>query len=813
MLPRGSIALGTAVVAVMIAAVMCARTPLLANAGPESGLVLGVVGGVTLALAQARRGAFKDNRGFFKDWLGGVGAAAVFVLIFLTSTAIGGALSPTCSANAGRLPMLVSAVPVLLLQCALGLVIGRTVGRRLAVFACLALELMAAATLVWDYFHEPSFRVASHLFLVVSDDLVRGASLPVAAIAFRGATLVLSALVVLVGCALWPAQKMSGLSSSQGATWPSWTMALIVGLVFILAHSQARQAFAPSRTEMAETYALVKRRGPLVVHADPAESTPRDVDGILAEATLWFERLESRIGPLSREDIHIWLHGSRQAQARWTGASHVDFALPWRRELHIGSALLPHSTLGHELAHVVVGEKSDTLFKVPLSRFVLQNPAVTEGVAMALTPELVADSGLTLREQAAAMRRSGRAPDLRELFSQSGFFAEELGRAYVAAGALVEHIVADAGDEGPAVLARLYKGDGSLASVVVDVDELIARHTAALDATPLPHDALAFAVARFSRPSILDETCDPEQRAEAQRVRNLAHSGQLNDAIAAAARLEGSQNDDVADGTLTDLLAEAREVSDDEGSVALLRALVLRSPGAGERALRQFALGSDLWRTGSEREALAVWEQIDVDKADYDMQRQMRATLLFGQTALRLDANAVVSRAALAFFVETGSARDGARLAFAEAMGSLPLAALSPSEISPTRKPAEPPEVVALGRYILGRQLVLMGALDNAIRILRPVVDSALLSAEFQQQATLALGTALARKGKADDAKPLFSAADRAAVRSADRLLLRDRSERASRAAKAPMGPAVSSSETDPSYGDRLLLGIGAGPL
>ena len=148
MLPRGSIALGTAVVAVMIAAVMCARTPLLANAGPESGLVLGVVGGVTLALAQARRGAFKDNRGFFNDWLGGVGAAAVFVLIFLTSTAIGGALSPTCSANAGRLPMLVSAVPVLLLQCALGLVIGRTVGRRLAVFACLALELMAAATLV-----------------------------------------------------------------------------------------------------------------------------------------------------------------------------------------------------------------------------------------------------------------------------------------------------------------------------------------------------------------------------------------------------------------------------------------------------------------------------------------------------------------------------------------------------------------------------------------------------------------------------------------------------------------------------------------
>ncbi len=817
MLPRGAVSLGIAFVVVVIAAVVCGRVPLLANAGPESGMVLAVVGGTTLALAQSRRGAAKENSGFFGDWLIGVVVAGLFVLVFLISTAIGGAVSPTCSASGGRLPMLVLSVPVLLLQAAVGSAVGRSVGRRgLALLACLLLELAIAATLVVDFFREPGFRAASHFFVVVSGDLLRGASLPVAAIGFRCATLLLCAVVLCAGAALWPAQRKSGLGISQPTTWPLWAAALVLGLLFFGAHRQSRRALSPSRQEMEEAYSLVKRRGPLVVHADPLESTPRDVDGLLAEGTLWFERLESRLGPVSHDDIHIWLHASREAQAHWTGASHVDFALPWRREAHISSDTLPHHSLGHELAHVVVGEKSDTLFKVPTRFWVLHNPAVTEGVAMALTPELVVDSGLTLREQAAAMRRAGRAPDLRALFSHTRFFAEEPGRAYVAAGALVEQIVADAGEEGPAVLARLYRGDGALESVVVDVDDLIARHTAALDRTPLADDALAFAAARFSRASILEQTCDPDARAEAVQVRSLARTGHLAAALEQVARLEGDDGDDVADGTLSDLLADARGVDDQVGAISLLRALVSASPGPGERALREFALGSELWRQGQEREAVAVWEQIDVDKAENDLQRQIRAATLFGQTALRLYDQALISRAALAFFVESSPARDGSRLAFAAAVGAPRVPSVEPQPalaLAPEPQGQEPADVVALGRYILARQLLLTGALGDAVGLLRPVVDGGLLAAPFQQQALLVLGTALVRSGKPEDAEGLFVVAASAASRPADRLFFRDRAERAARAARAPPAPAVSTTESDPASGDRLLLGVGAAGL
>lgn len=796
MLPRGILSLAVAFLFVVAAAAVCGRFPLLANPGPESGMVLAVVGGLALALAMAKRGGKRDPAGYFADWSVGAAAAGVFVLVFLLSTAIGAAVSPTCSPSGGRLPMLTLAIPPLLLQAAFGVGVGRIVRRPgLAVVVCFVLELAMAASLVFDFLREPSFRSASHFFVVVSGDLLRGATLPFAAIGFRLATCLLCLLVVLVGSAWWPATKKSGLGSSQSTTWPLWIGAVVVGVAFVAAHSSARQALSPTRAEMVEAYSLVKKRGPLVVHADPLASTPREVDGMLAEGTLWFERLRARLGDVSNEEIHIWLHATREAQAHWTGASHVDFALPWRRELHIAGAVLPHRSLGHELAHVIVGEKSTTMLRAPARFGILHNPAVTEGVAMALTPELIVDEGLTLREQAAAMRRGGRAPELSGLFSFSRFFSEEPGRAYVAAGALVEQIIADAGDEGPTALARLYRGAGALEDAVVDVDDLIARHVAALDRLPLPPDAIGYAAARFSRPSILQETCDPGRTSEVNTIRSLARTGNVGSAVDRAAVLEGLErgaSDDVADGTLSDLLQDVWASGDDEGAIALLRELVTRAQTPADRVMREYILGGELWRSGHERDAVTLWERLDVSPIGVDRQRQIRAATIFGEAALRLRDDAIVSRAALRLLVGSTPSRDGARLALAEAVG---------------RTTTEPAGVVALGRYILGRQLVTLGNLDDGVRILRPLVDGVALDPVFHQQAILALATALVRKDKPDDARALLLAAADAADRGADRMYFRDRADRATRAMKAPAAPPFATATSDSAWADRLLLG------
>jgi len=787
------------VVVVVVAAVICGRIPLLSNPGPESGMVLAVVGGLVVALLGAGRGARRERDGFMGDWRVGVAFAALFLAIFAVATAIGAAVSPSCSENAGWLPMLIVAVPVLLVQAGLGPLVGRATGRRgLAVFALILVEIIAAGSIAFDLLNEPGFRTASHLFVVLSSDLLGGAALSTAAIAFRTVTLVLAVALALVGAALWPAQKSRGLVSGAASdTIGLWVAAVVVALVFVVGHGQARSALIPGRAALEEAYSLVKRRGPLVVHADPLTTSPREVDALLAEGTLWLERLRQRLGPLSDEEIHIWAHQGRDAMARHTGAVHVDFALPWRRELHVGSTAVPHRTLGHELAHVVLGERSDTFLQVPSRFIVLHNAAVTEGMAMAVTPELAVDQGLTLREQAAAMRRAGMSPSLTRLFSIARFFGEEPGRAYVAAGAFVEAIVAEAGDDAQTAIERLYRGAGELEAVSADVPGLIAEHERGLDAQPLPQDAVAFAAARFKRESILDEVCEPEVRDVGLRMRRLARTGDLAGAMDAARALEG----DDADGTLSALLAEVRAVGDVAGSVTLLRRLVELAPSPSERAVRELALGVELWRAGAEREAHAVWSAIDERVVVADLARQIVATRRFADTAMRLQAEARVSRAALAFFIADGRLREGARLAFARAVGAA--------------AGAEPDDVVDIARYVLGRALVQEGALAEAVALLRPLAATRALPEAFHEQATLALATALVRASAAGETGPealeearalLLQAAD-AASRPAMRLFLRDRAERVARAAAAPAGPSVSTSTTDPAQGDRLLLG------
>ncbi|HEY1101543.1 MAG TPA: hypothetical protein VGF99_21570 [Myxococcota bacterium] len=846
-----------AVVVIVIAAIVCGRVPLLSNPGPEAGLVLAVVGGLAIVFAGAVRGARRGRAGFFADWRSGVIVGVIGVVVFLVATAIGQAVSPSCSPNAGRWPMVIVAVPVLLVHAALGPLIGRTVGRRLAAVVVTVLVLAGSlALLAMQLLDEPGFRAASHLFVVVSGDLLQGAALPEAAIGYRAATALLAVVLALVGCALWPAEKTRGLvSGAASESAPLWAAAVVVGIVFVIAHRQATASLIPGRAAMEAAYALTKKRGQLVVHANPLIVTPRDVDAVLAEGTLWLDRLRARLGPLSDDDIHLWLHGDRVEQAKWTGASHVDFALPWRRELHIASMGVPHRSLGHELAHVVAGEKSNTFLKVPARFIVLHNAAVTEGLAMALTPELVVDDGLTLREQAAAMRQAGKAPDLATLFSLSRFFGEEPGRAYVAAGALIESIVADAGDDGPAAIGRLYQGAGRLDAAAGDDEAaLLARHEAALLALPLPADAAGFAASRFRRGSILDEICDPDVAAAGEALRAQARNGDVAGAIAGVTRLAGAE----ADGSFTDLFAEVRVAGDVAGGITLLNTLVELAPSPAERALRGLALGSEQWKAGLEREALSTWNALPLEAAPVDAQRQIVATRAFADVAVRLQHEAVVSRAALAFFVADSHTRDGARAAFAEAIGraavdfvrtssspaeAVPVvvdgavpAVVDPNAASvppPTPPPAtptrvgwqvrstspEPVEVLATALYVHARNLVVQGALPEASMVLRPLVEGQLLSATFHDQAVQALAAAAVRWASralvVDDVdraalegvrEQLLVAADNV-TRPASRLRLRDRAERVARAAAAPVPPALVTTTSPPEWADRLLLG------
>ncbi|OGQ25671.1 MAG: hypothetical protein A2138_22760 [Deltaproteobacteria bacterium RBG_16_71_12] len=411
------LAASLAVAAVVVAALACLRFPLTSSPGPEAALVLSVVGGVALCLSQAVRAARASPDGYASELSKALVVAGAMLAVFAVVTGVSGWLRPSCAAQRGFLAFLVLAAPVLLLHAAIGTLLGRAIARPgRALVAAIAFLCAAAALLFVRWYRDPSFIVTSHLFVVVAGDLLRGAAMPTDVLGFRLATLGYALAVAFGGAAAWPRIRRVGVAGSSTNTVALWVTAAAAVVVGLIADGASRGDLRPPRAEMESRYSYVKQRGPLVVHADPLAVRPKDVDAVLAEGTLWLDRLAVRLGTKPAGDIHVWLHADRGTAAHFTGAAHVDFALPWRREIHVEGVDVPHRSLGHELAHVVAGELSTAPLRIP-SRFVFfHRAAITEGVAVALTPELAANGGLTVKEQAAAMRRAGFAPGTAALF-------------------------------------------------------------------------------------------------------------------------------------------------------------------------------------------------------------------------------------------------------------------------------------------------------------------------------------------------------------------------------------------------------------
>ncbi|MBI1947098.1 MAG: hypothetical protein HYS27_15485 [Deltaproteobacteria bacterium] len=796
------VAASLAVGAVVVAAVACLRFPLTSSPGPEAALVLSVVGGVALSLAQAVRAARASPDGYAAELGKALVIAGAMLAVFAVVTGVSGWLRPSCAPQRGFLAFLVLAAPVLVVHAAIGTLLGRALARPgRALVAAVALLCAAGLLLFVRWYRDPSFIITSHLFVVVAGDLLRGASMPTDVLGFRVATLCYGCAVAFGGAAAWPRIRRVGVAGGPTNTVVLWVLAGVAVVVGLVADSTSRSELRPPRAEMEARYSYVKQRGALVVHADPLALRPRDVDAVLAEGTLWLDRLATRLGTRPSGDIHVWLHADRGTAAHFTGAAHVDFALPWRREIHVEGADVPHRSLGHELAHVVAGELSTAPLRIP-SRFVFfHHAAITEGVAVALTPELAANGGLTVKEQAAAMRRAGFAPDTAALFSGLSFFAESPARGYTAAGALIESLVARTLQNPTAALAALY-GTGSLEEALGSpeaVEQLMAAHHAHLDELPLPEDAAAVAVARFERPSVLDDVCRP---ADAERVRAIRTRARTGDVAGALADVEALGP--ASQRTLEDLLADALRVDDEAAAVAFAERIAAlptpeRKDAAALAAQRGEILGDALWRVGARARAFAEWDRARAEAMPVDEGRALLARRALAEVVLRGGATPA-SSAALGVLVATKP--DERAAAFARLHLAIGADGANPPELR-----AEARDGVRVARYIHARRLVQQGALDEAVRALRLLLDDGKLPPPLLEQVQLALATALLKLDHAAEARDLLFAAADAAERPAARLLLRDRAERAARAVDAPEAPPHIDAKSDPAWADRLLLG------
>jgi hypothetical protein len=775
--------------------------PLLGTLSPDSGtlaaLTLGIPGGWLSAAWSSR----KHEGGYLRDLLGPATLLTAVWFVVAVILAIKGHFSPSCNDDGGLLPFVVTSIPPICLHSALGVWCGRVVGRAVwAWLVCFFVQAIAAAWLLWGLWQEPGFRVASHLYVVLTSDLLRGAALPIAAMQFRAATMALAATIAFLGALAMPPLRRSGLATftERRSTWVVGAAAC-AGLAWWL-HAMAAPMLHTSRTTLEHDYSLVVQRNNVVIHADPLLTTIEQATALAAESALWLQRLQTRLGPLSDAPIHVFAHASGVQRAQYTGAQHVDFTLPWRREIHIAGNQVPHPTLGHELAHVAAGERSDQLLRIPSKFGVLQGAAIVEGVAMALTPELAAEGGLTLREQAAAMVQFGRKPNLQALFGGMSFFGEESARAYVAAGAVIESVIARAGADAPRVMERLYRGAGSLADAIDgDVDAFLHAHQQELATWPLPADAAAVVERRFQQSSILHRICAVDEDAFVQRTRahyrshgSINLSDVRNEAM--AAHEDTAAANMMVHEAVVVLRDDALQSGDNHTLWQLLQADIDLAASPAARAQAQLQMALHLGAQGQARAAEGVLLAIEPHRLNPDEQRTAVATRWLVQELLRMGTDAAPARAALQFLSRPGEATRAALWV----SGIDDLDDASEGATSNTSK-----SVQALLQYLQARQLLAVGATASAIRLLRLATNDNALPPPFDEQALWLLSQAWVRQASVGgpdrraEATRLLQQLSKEATRPATRMMLRDAAERAQ----------LSSSLAHP--GDAFLLGVG----
>ncbi|MCS6990118.1 MAG: hypothetical protein NZM06_11440 [Chloroherpetonaceae bacterium] len=224
------------------------------------------------------------------------------------------------------------------------------------------------------------------------------------------------------------------------------------------------------------------------------------------------QRLEQELRDLQRAlaldalpKISIFIYPNAEEKRRYTGAENVEFAKPWRGEIHITEQSFG-STIRHELVHALMARYG--VWGLGLSRSV----GLLEGVAVAFeTP----DFDWTTSELAAALLKNDLAPkNLESLLGAFGFWTSLGATSYALMGSFARYLVESYGIEkfkavyADADFMRVYGKSAS--GLIAEWKEFLATQ----DVPPALDSAVAY---RFKRKTIFQTECPHRVAVELKR--------------------------------------------------------------------------------------------------------------------------------------------------------------------------------------------------------------------------------------------------------------------------------------------------------
>lgn len=554
LVPRVSLAtaMHIAILAATTALFISLRSmPLLSTLGFESANVLVTVFGPLFCLTAALNQRTKKS-GYSQillrelAWLLG---NFLFVSLILF---INGLYTTSCSSGAGWLPFITVGLPPLVVNVAFGVTIAAILYRPIIKILVFVVSYSLYALVIGlSWWHEPTFRVLTHASFLMTSDLLAGDELSGAVVGFRVATLMLALAIIVLGMNFFSAAETRVFDKKVRRPMVSGLLigALLLGH-FGLTYVSAR-SLGPSLNDLKHDYEILARNESFLIYGDPEKTSIQKAEDILFEASFYQSKIAKRLGHVRSTPIIIWLHDSNEEKYRYTGARNVHFALPKHREIHVTGYDVPHDVLGHELAHIYVGEQSRTIFGFPGKGYFIPNLAMTEGFAMLLSKELYVVHELTLIEQAQALYHANIRVDIEKLFSDNPihFALMHPRAAYVYAGAALDFLLTQITEGERAEKLRLLINDADFAKLFSTEDAAKAHIASFMEKLkePASERARRWAQRTFQQASILATDCSDQVATERLALERALLNHDTKQALAAINRLPKNNRAELLD--------------------------------------------------------------------------------------------------------------------------------------------------------------------------------------------------------------------------------------------------------------------------
>lgn len=246
-----------------------------------------------------------------------------------------------------------------------------------------------------------------------------------------------------------------------------------------------------------------------VLHYPKRTTTRQEALNLLMDAEFRHDQLRRFFGVAVEGRIRILLFGGAMQKRALLGATQVEMAKPWRKEIYITDQGFPHSVLKHEMAHVFGAAFGDRVFGVsfrlnfykgflPIPTF---NPGLIEGAAVAADwPKRT----LTPHQSSRAMLEAGIAPEMKDVMGYS-FFGSAAVRSYSMAGSFCRFLV---DKYGAARFRKLYRSGGDFMGVYgKSLAELTKAWKSFVLSFPLTRTEKEIALKRLKRRSVFQMVC------------------------------------------------------------------------------------------------------------------------------------------------------------------------------------------------------------------------------------------------------------------------------------------------------------------